>query len=99
MPEDLDYALMLDALDHDRFNTIGNAIARAMAGRINHIYLDIFKKDGEEYKFIVVVFRNGAISVRNANINSLTANIRELGTLLDGGYYDEVKEYKKLKGL
>ena len=42
-------------------------------------------------------FRGGAISVRNANMNSLTANLSELTRLLDGGYYDEVKEYLRLK--
>ncbi len=48
-------------------------------------------------EFLVVIFDGGAISVRNVNGNSCTANFRELGKLLDGGYYEEVELYKALE--
>ena len=51
----------------------------------NHVYYQ---------EFLVVTFDGGAISVRNVNGNSCTANFRELGKLLDGGYYEEVELYK-----
>lgn len=47
-------------------------------------------------EFLVVTFDGGGISVRSANGNSNTANFREIGKLLDGGYYDEVEYYKSL---
>lgn len=47
-------------------------------------------------EYLVVTFNGGAISVRNANGNSNTANFRELGKLLNGGYYTEVEAYRAL---
>ena len=80
------------------FDKIGAVIAEHIFN-INKIELDVFKSDRNiEYEYIVVTFKGGSISVRNASYNSLTTNIRELGKLLDGGYYKEVEEYKKLKG-
>lgn len=75
-----------------RFDRIGKAITESLF-RIRSIYLD--EVLGQEY--IVVRFVGGAISVRKATYNSLTANIVELGKLLNGGYYDEVEDYKELK--
>ena len=48
-------------------------------------------------EYLVVTFSGGAKSVRNANANSNTANFREIGKLIDGGYYDEVEAYNKLE--
>lgn len=48
-------------------------------------------------EFLVVTFDGGGISVRNVNGNSSTANFRELGKLIDGGYYDEVGFYRALE--
>lgn len=75
-----------------RFGRIGKVIAENLH-RITSIYLD--EVLGQEY--IVVNFFGGAISVRNATNNSLTANIAELGKLLNGGYYAEVEDYIELK--
>lgn len=51
----------------------------------------------EEY--IVVTFYGGAKSVRNVNGNSNTANFRAIGSMIDGGYYDEVFNYERLPAL
>lgn len=48
-------------------------------------------------EYLVVTFSGGAISVRVANGNSNTANFREIGKLIDGGYYSEVRDYNELE--
>jgi hypothetical protein len=47
-------------------------------------------------EYLVVTFIGGAKSVRIANGNNNMANFRELGKLIDGGYYTEVDEYEAL---
>ena len=54
----------------------------------NHLYFQ---------EYLVVTFDGGGVSVRNANGNSYTANFREIGKLIDGGYYDEVPVYKDME--
>lgn len=61
---------------------------------LNNILDTEVKIDYREY--IVVHYNGGAIAPRNVNINSLQANFREIGLLLDGGYYTEVDAYKAL---
>ena len=53
--------------------------------------------DSEPQEFVIITFRGGAISVRNVHMNSHSAILRELGRLVDGGYYDEVNYYNKLQ--
>jgi len=80
------------------FDEMGRAISKALPG-IRSIELDIFKTEDEEiHEYIVVTFRGGAISVRNANINSMSANLYETAKLVNGGYYNEVETYQNLKG-
>lgn len=62
------------------------------------VYSLELKDDITYYKeYIIVTFKGGSISVRSANGNSNTANFRAIGTLLDGGYYDEVFYYENLE--
>lgn len=79
-----------------KFNKIGEAIASEFS-HIEKIYLDNFISDGEEESYIVVEFVGGGKCVRNALFNSLSANIKELSMLLNGGYYEEIREYNELK--
>ena len=80
------------------FDEMGRAISKALPN-IRSIELDIFKtEDGETHEYIVVTFKGGAISVRNATINSMTANLYETAKLVYGGYYNEVVTYQNLKG-
>jgi hypothetical protein len=64
------------------------------------VYERVSKMDGESIyytEFVVVTFTSGAISVRNISGNSNNASFREIGKLIDGGYYDEVEYYEKVK--
>jgi hypothetical protein len=80
------------------FDEMGRAISKALPN-IRSIELDIFKtEDGKTHEYIVVTFKGGAISVRNANINSMSVNLYEISRLVNGGYYVEVETYQKLKG-
>jgi hypothetical protein len=48
-------------------------------------------------EFAVVTFVGGGKSVRVISGNSNNTNFREIGKLIDGGYYDEVEYYEKVK--
>ena len=64
------------------------------------VYLDKSKTNPGEYyleEFLVVTYRGGAGAARRANINSNSVNFKEIGKLLDGGYYDEVDELQRLE--
>lgn len=52
--------------------------------------------NGKTYviEFLVLHLTGGAIEVRSASCNSNSANFREIGRMLDGGYYDEVETLK-----
>lgn len=47
-------------------------------------------------EYIIVNFIGGAKCVKTVTGNSHTANFRTIGSLVDGGYYDEVEDYKDL---
>lgn len=73
---------------------------------VHKVELEVYsKKITNEYvtdytyyqEYLVVTFRGGAKSVRNSNGNSNTANLRELGKLVDGGYYVELDAYNALE--
>lgn len=83
--------------EKERFQGIADVIAKNVWG-IERIFLDEFESDGIDYSYLVVIFKGGGLSVRNCRCNSLTANIREVAEMLNGGYYDEVATYNKLKG-
>ena len=61
---------------------------------------EVYRKDVKEttyfIEYLVVTFFGGAKSVRVANGNSNTANFRTLGSMIEGGYYDEVQSYETL---
>ena len=48
-------------------------------------------------EYIIVTFVGGGKSVRTVNGNSHNANFREIGKLIDGGYYDEVRDYETIR--
>jgi hypothetical protein len=82
------------------FDAIGVAIAQHTQERtpMSEIFLDIFfDKDGNLQEYIVVRWLNGALEVRNAAMNSLNCDLRELTKLIDGGYYAECDDYERLK--
>jgi thioredoxin-related protein len=48
-------------------------------------------------EFVVVHFVGGGKSVRTISGNSNNANFIEVGKLINGGYYDELDYYNKVK--
>jgi hypothetical protein len=50
-------------------------------------------------EYLVVNFVGGAKSVTRVSSNSNMSNFKVLGTLVDGGYYDEIAEYDSLLNL
>lgn len=81
--------------DKKAFQTIADVVAENYPGIIS-IKLEAYLLDGHDYEFIVVKFKGGGISVRNARWNSLGANLAELARLLRGGYYAEVEAYNEV---
>lgn len=47
-------------------------------------------------EYVIVRFFGGGKSVKFVSGNSCTANFRVLGTMVEGGYYDENREYEAL---
>ena len=47
-------------------------------------------------EFVIITFTSGAKSIRTITGNSNNANFREIGNLIDGGYYEEIKYYEEL---
>lgn len=64
---------------------------------IFEIEYDVFATKYGIHEYIVITFNGGGKNVRNCEGNSLTAVFREIGKLLNGGYYDELGSYEKLK--
>lgn len=56
--------------------------------------------NGEErdhfVEYVIVNFFGGGKSAKFVSGNSCTANFRALGSMLDGGYYDENRDYETL---
>lgn len=53
-------------------------------------------KDGFIEEMLVVYYVGSAYAARSANINSISADLREIAKLVDGGYYSENEEYERL---
>ena len=74
--------------------------SRSYKTGIVSIEYEVYRKtdDNRDYfaEFLVVTFEGGGKSVRSANGNSHIANYQELGKLLLGGYYDEIRAYDAL---
>lgn len=69
---------------------------------VTSVDYEVYRKDINEdityfAEYIIVNFFGGAKSVRTVNGNSNSANFRAIGELIDGGYYDEVREYETLE--
>jgi hypothetical protein len=60
------------------------------------IEYEVYSKEDYVTEYLVVNFVGGAKSVRCANGNSHSANYQEIGKLIDGGYYTELRTYNSL---
>lgn len=61
---------------------------------IKSVDLELYVKGKHTMEYIVVTFSNGAKSVRNASINNDSANMQEIARMVNGGYYEELDEYR-----
>ena len=69
---------------------------------VTSVDYEVYKKEINEdtiyfAEYVIVNFFGGAKSVRTVNGNSNSANFRVIGELLDGGYYDEVRDYETIE--
>lgn len=83
-------------METKKFERLANAVVASFEN-IDKVFIDNFNINNTNYQYLVVVFKGGSMSVRNVKGNSLIANLKELVSLIDGGYYKEVKIYKDLK--
>lgn len=67
-------------------------------GSIDYVVLTkVIDEDTTDYReFVIITFTSGAKSIRTITGNSNNTNFREIGNLIDGGYYDEIKYYEDL---
>lgn len=78
---------------------------RPSGSSVESVAYEVYKKDVtfEDrtvtyfQEWLIVNFFGGGRSVRSANGNSNLANFRTLGTLVEGGYYDEVRTYESME--
>ena len=65
---------------------------------VYHRKVTINGEERDHYvEYVVVNYVGGGKCVRFVSGNSNTANFRVIGSLLEGGYYDEVQDYNSLK--
>lgn len=79
-----------------------NKISKALENNdnisIDHLAYEIFiTKRGMLREYLVVTYKGGAYAVRACDGNSLSAIFDEIAKLFNGGYYDEVHDYKEYK--
>ncbi|MCQ2076742.1 MAG: hypothetical protein MJZ20_06895 [Bacteroidaceae bacterium] len=86
----------------DLINRVNNAITgvdftgHERSGIVSCKYEVFYEEKYDHFQeYLVVTYFGGAIAARTCNINSHSAILRELSNMLDGGYYDEVKDYQK----
>lgn len=75
----------------------------SLMSNVERVDYEVYSKlspDGHDTwytEFAVVTFVGGGKSVRVISGNSNNANFREIAKLIDGGYYDELEFYKRVK--
>lgn len=74
---------------------------RPKGSTVESVRYEVWAKQGEYGKtyfreLAIITFDGGAISVRNISGNSNLVNFRVIGTMVEGGYYDEVFDYENM---
>jgi len=83
-----------------RFDAVGEAISKnIMTGREKIILDCFFDIDGIYHEYIVLNWdrESGGFEAANAECNSLTADVRQLSEMLNGGYYGQCDTYSRYK--
>jgi hypothetical protein len=78
--------------------------AKPKGSSVQSVDYEVYRRDdaGDHTYFreyLVVTFFGGGKSVKNISGNSNTANLRALGSIVDGGYYDEIQDYEMVQTL
>lgn len=78
--------------------------AKPKGSSVQSVDYEVYRRDdaGDHIYFreyLVVIFFGGGKSVKNISGNSNTANLRALGSIVDGGYYDEIQDYEMVQTL
>lgn len=77
-------------------NHIGVIIAQESRTGVTDVTLEVWEHEsGSIQEIMKVNFFGGGFGIRNVNMNSNSANFRELGKMLDGGCYEEVGWYEQ----
>lgn len=82
------------------FDAIGAVVAAHTRERLSFsdISLDAFyDKEGCYHEYIIMRYENGGFMARNADDNSLGADIQEMAKMIFGGYYNECDVYEAYK--
>lgn len=78
--------------------------AKPKGSTVQFVDYEVYRRDDANdhvyfREYLVVTFFGGGKSVKNISGNSNTANLRALGTMVDGGYYDELRDYEVVQEL
>ena len=99
-PTERDWAFAYAVISKTRLVEGINEVFKKQDTSIEKIELKIFVnkdklKEGHRLteEYVVVTYKGGSIAVANNCMNSVTATYRNIGLLLNGGYYDQVKTY------
>lgn len=101
-PTEKDWAFTYDCISKTRLVEGISEVFKNQDTSIEKIELKIFV-DKEMLKkgtrmiqeYVVVTYKGGAIAVANNSMNSVTATYRNIGELINGGYYDQVEKYNE----
>lgn len=74
---------------NEAFQIVGN--------NVEQVNYKIFESDSVIKEYLEVIYKGGARAVRNCTGDSYNAIIEELGKLVYGGYYTEVKDIERLE--
>lgn len=79
---------------------IGVDCCHCQCGSILALTYEVFEYVNTEHEliqeYLVVTYRGGAKTYRSCNMNSLSAILKEISKLANGGYYDELEDYKNI---
>ena len=83
---------------HDFVKAISDAIGGKPGVGVESVEYHAFKiSEDTQQEYVLVNYKGGAIAARNVNGDSLSAIFEEIAKMLDGGCYDEVRDYVSCK--
>lgn len=79
-------------------NDLAEIYKRIMFSNIKSIELKKYKHKEENrcVEFVLLTWRNGAISTANNNVNSIGSTARNIARMIDGGVYENLDKYKEI---